>query len=102
MEIVHTPVLLNECLKFLSPIGEPFEKDAFMIDSTLGEGGHSFNFLKKFPTLKILGLDADSVIQARAKERLSEFGERMKFYNCLLYTSPSPRDCHSSRMPSSA
>ena len=21
---------------------------------------------------------------------------------CLLYTSPSPRDCHSSRMPSSA
>ena len=81
VEIVHTPVLLNECLKFLSPIGEPFEKDAFMIDSTLGEGGHSFNFLKKFPTLKILGLDADSVIQARAKERLSEFGERMKFYN---------------------
>ena len=59
VEIVHTPVLLNECLKFLSPIGEPFEKDAFMIDSTLGEGGHSFNFLKKFPTLKILGLDAD-------------------------------------------
>ena len=34
VEIVHTPVLLNECLKFLSPIGEPFEKDAFMIDST--------------------------------------------------------------------
>ena len=24
------------------------------------------------------------------------------FYNCLLYTSPSPRDAHESRMPSSA
>ena len=23
-------------------------------------------------------------------------------YNCLLYTSPSPRDAHESRMPSSA
>ena len=54
MEIVHTPVLLNECLEYLSPIGESFEKDAFMIDSTLGEGGHSFNFLTKYPGLSIL------------------------------------------------
>lgn len=81
MEIVHTPVLLNECLSYLSPVGEPFESSAYMIDSTLGEGGHSFNFLSKYPTLKIKGLDADSVIQARARERLSPFGERMSFYN---------------------
>ena len=25
-----------------------------------------------------------------------------RFYGCLLYTSPSPRDAHESRMPSSA
>ncbi len=81
MEIVHTPVLLQECLSFLSPIGESFEQDALMIDSTLGEGGHSFNFLSKYPSLKIIGLDADSVIQKRAKERLAPFGERMEFYN---------------------
>ncbi|MCR5125213.1 MAG: 16S rRNA (cytosine(1402)-N(4))-methyltransferase RsmH [Treponema sp.] len=83
MEIVHTPVLLNECLEFLSPVGEKFEDDAFMIDSTLGEGGHSFNFLSKYPNLKILGLDADKNIQARAKERLSDFAQagRMKFFN---------------------
>ena len=81
MEIVHTPVLLNECLEYLSPVGEPFENDAFMIDSTLGEGGHTNAFLKKFPGLKICGLDADSTIQARAKERLSVYGERAKFFN---------------------
>lgn len=81
MEIVHTPVLLNECLEYLSPVGEKFENDAFMIDSTLGEGGHSYNFLNKFPGLHIMGLDADSVIQARARERLSCFGERMEFFN---------------------
>ena len=81
MEIVHTPVLLNECLDYLSPIGESFEKDALMIDSTLGEGGHSFNFLSKFENLKIVGLDADKVIQAKAKERLSCFGQRMHFFN---------------------
>lgn len=81
MEIVHTPVLLQECLSYLSPAGEPFENNAFMIDSTLGEGGHSFNFLTKYPNLHILGIDADPVIQSRAKERLAPFGERMRFYS---------------------
>ena len=33
-------------------------------------------------------------------EKLKEFEERMK--DCLLYTSPSPRDRQKSRMPSSA
>ena len=28
--------------------------------------------------------------------------EWLKHYNCLLYTSPSPRDLSTSRMPSSA
>ena len=28
--------------------------------------------------------------------------ESEKFYDCLLYTSPSPRDVEESRMPSSA
>ncbi len=81
MTPVHTPVLLAECLEELSPVGEPYEKNAFMIDSTLGEGGHSEAFLKKYPGLKICGLDADKAIQGRAKERLSVFGERVSFYN---------------------
>ena len=73
--------MLNECLDYLSPIGESFEKNALMIDSTLGEGGHSFNFLSKFENLKIVGLDADKVIQAKARERLAGFGQRMNFFN---------------------
>ncbi len=83
MEIIHTPVLLKECLFYLSPVGESFEKNAFMIDSTLGEGGHSFNFLTNYPCLSIKGLDADSQIQSRAKERLKSFTDagRMSFFN---------------------
>ena len=77
LEIVHTPVLLQECLDYLSPVGELFEKNALMIDSTLGEGGHSFAFLSKFPGLHIIGLDADKNIQARARERLSLFQHHM-------------------------
>ena len=81
MEVVHTPVLLQECLSLLSPVGEPYEADAFMVDSTLGEGGHSCNFLKSYPGLTVLGLDADPVIQARARERLAPFGDRMSFWS---------------------
>ena len=31
-----------------------------------------------------------------------EWGDKDKYNNCLLYTSPSPRDATLSRMPSSA
>ena len=80
MDIVHTPVLLQECMDWLSPIGEPYEASAFMVDSTLGEGGHSAAFLSRFPALSIVGIDADAAVQKRAAERLAPFGERMQFY----------------------
>ena len=80
MEIIHTSVLLNETLEWLSPENESFADNAFMVDSTLGEGGHSFAFLSRYKNLQIIGLDADQKIQARAKERLSCFGERMNFH----------------------
>ena len=51
MEIVHTPVLLQETLKWLSPENETFSDNAFMVDSTLGEGGHSYAFLIRFENL---------------------------------------------------
>ena len=80
MEIIHTSVLLNETLEWLSPENESFSNNAFMVDSTLGEGGHSFAFLNRYKNLRIIGLDADQKIQARARERLSCFGDRMNFH----------------------
>ena len=78
---MHTPVLLQECLKWLSPENEPFADNALMIDSTLGEGGHTNAFLSTYKNLRVIGLDADASIQKRAKERLAPFGERIHFYN---------------------
>ena len=51
-----------------------------MIDATMGEGGHSHAFLSRFPDLSIMGIDADPSIQAVARQRLAEFGNRVQFY----------------------
>ncbi|MDR1587521.1 MAG: 16S rRNA (cytosine(1402)-N(4))-methyltransferase RsmH [Treponema sp.] len=76
MDFVHTPVLLEETIRYLAPrsAGE------LMVDATMGEGGHSYAFLSRFPDLELIGIDADGVIQDRAKERLGEFGSRVHFY----------------------
>jgi 16S rRNA (cytosine1402-N4)-methyltransferase len=76
MDIVHTPVLLEEVVGCLSPRtgGE------LMVDATVGEGGHSYAFLSRFPDLRLVCIDADAGIQGVARERLSEFGDRVRFY----------------------
>ncbi|MGP1445482.1 16S rRNA (cytosine(1402)-N(4))-methyltransferase RsmH [Treponema sp.] len=76
MEFVHTPVLLQECLQFLVPeLPNPL-----LIDGTLGEGGHTEAFLRSFPQLRAIGIDADPAIQEKAKVRLTPFGERVRFF----------------------
>jgi len=52
-----------------------------MVDATMGEGGHSHALLSRFPDLSIVGVDADPSIQAVARERLAEFGNRVMFYS---------------------
>jgi 16S rRNA (cytosine1402-N4)-methyltransferase len=78
MRIAHTPVLLGETLGYLAPRGA----DELMVDATLGEGGHSHAFLSRFGDLRILGIDADRGALEKARERLEEFGGRIRFLNC--------------------
>ena len=71
----HDGVMISEVNEIVSnsPAG-------IFVDATYGYGSH-FNYLKqKNSHLAFIGLDRD----------------------CLLYTSPSPRDSRVSRMPSSA
>ncbi|MFA7371825.1 MAG: 16S rRNA (cytosine(1402)-N(4))-methyltransferase, partial [Sphaerochaetaceae bacterium] len=66
MEIVHRSVLAREVLtNLLLP-----DRQALLIDCTLGEGGHSALFLEKYPRLKVIGVDRDGGILAKAQERL--------------------------------
>jgi 16S rRNA (cytosine1402-N4)-methyltransferase len=77
MRIAHTPVLLEETIRYLAPRGH----DELMIDATLGEAGHTYEFMSRFRDLRVLGIDADREVQQKARERLGEFGDRIRFCN---------------------
>ena len=77
MEYVHYSVMQNEVLSFLNPE----DRSALLVDCTLGEGGHSNLFLRKYPNLRVIGLDRDKSILEKAKNRLSPYGERFEARN---------------------
>ena len=56
------------------------------------------------PELPEIGsqLSQSGLIAKSQREFSDKFGAKGCFFGCLLYTSPSPRDAESSRMPSSA
>ena len=67
MEIIHTPVMLNESLEYLNI--KPGDR---IVDCTIGEGGHSVEILKRIGEKGLLiGIDKDEDALKRAKERLS-------------------------------
>ncbi len=73
MQVVHQSVLVSEVLEYLAPD----DADRLMVDATVGEGGHSVCFLQRYPSLSIVGVDADSAMIERARERLEGYGERV-------------------------
>lgn len=75
--IAHEPVLLKETLELLVPPAD----DTLFVDATLGEGGHTFAFLQRYPQLSVIGVDADPSIMETARERLRHFGDRVRFVN---------------------
>lgn len=88
MESVHRSVLVDEVLTYL----EPTRPESILVDATLGEGGHSACFLQRFPSVRVIGVDADDTMLARARERLSEYEERVEFVNAWFdeYFASSP------------
>jgi 16S rRNA (cytosine1402-N4)-methyltransferase len=72
----HLPVMLNE-------IGALFGSvpPGFVLDATLGGGGHAEHLLERWPHVKILGIDRDEQALAAAQERLARFGSRVKVFH---------------------
>ena len=78
---IHTPVLLDRCVELLAPA---LERDgAVFVDATLGMGGHSEAFLKRFPGIHLVGLDRDQDALKIAEERLEPFADRISLVHTV-------------------
>ena len=73
MKTPHTPVLLDAVVDTFKDI------DGFMVDATVGYGGHSEAILKANPTVKLIAIDQDAEAIAFSKKRLAPFQDRVIF-----------------------
>jgi 16S rRNA (cytosine1402-N4)-methyltransferase len=81
---IHVPVLLGEVLEAfrgLDPAGDP---KGWIIDGTVGAGGHARALLETFPGLSLFGVDQDPEVLAHARRHLSEFGPRVRLAETRL------------------
>jgi len=75
MVTYHKPILKEKVLHYLN-----VESQRLIVDGTLGDGGHAKLVLQRMGSQgKVLGIDQDIEALARAKERLSSFGDRVTF-----------------------
>ena len=74
IENEHIPVALDRTIELLTPalsVTSPY-----LIDATLGLGGHTEALLEKFPDLHIIGIDRDKSALEKAATRLARFSNR--------------------------
>ncbi len=70
-DIKHYPVLHREIVGFFRDL-----RGKYIVDATVGGGGHSYLLLKNYPEKVVIGIDKDEFAIEKAKERLKEFGDR--------------------------
>jgi len=68
----HVPVLRREAIEILN-----LRPDGYCVDATLGAGGHAEEILRRLGKGKLLGIDRDPAALEVARQRLSEFGEKL-------------------------
>ncbi|MFT3854860.1 MAG: 16S rRNA (cytosine(1402)-N(4))-methyltransferase RsmH [Ilumatobacteraceae bacterium] len=73
----HLPVMGTEIVAVFAAV-----PPGWVLDATVGGGGHSELLLDAWPQLQILGLDRDETALAAAGERLARFGERVHLFHC--------------------
>lgn len=72
----HLPVMVQEITALFEPVPA-----GFVLDATLGGGGHSEHLLERWPHLSVLGIDRDERAVAAATQRLARFGDRVKVFH---------------------
>jgi 16S rRNA (cytosine1402-N4)-methyltransferase len=81
MNIPHVPVLLNEVKVAFIDI-----KDGYIVDCTVGYGGHSSAMLEQNPNIKMICCDQDEEAIEFSKKRLEKFADRVIFEHAKFST----------------
>lgn len=69
----HQPVLVEEVVSAFQPAA-----NGWIVDGTLGLGGHSEALLSRYPSIRVLGIEWDDAARAQAERRLATFGSRFR------------------------
>jgi len=72
MNIPHIPVLFEEVKENFSDI-----KEGYIVDCTLGYGGHTEALLEQNPNIKMICIDRDTEAIEFSKKRLAKFKDRI-------------------------
>jgi 16S rRNA (cytosine1402-N4)-methyltransferase len=98
----HIPVLAEPVGQAFAELGAGLRAAAgsaaaapaagWLIDATVGGGGHSALLLQAHPGLRLIGLDRDPMALAAAAERLAPFGDRVQLVatNFAAFSPPQP------------
>lgn len=70
---LHAPVMVDEVVGLFAPVPE-----GWVVDATVGGGGHAGALLAAHSQLRVLGLDQDPAALAAAADRLAPFGARAR------------------------
>lgn len=73
LDSLHEPVLLREVVSWLTPV----PPGAWIVDGTVGLGGHAAALLDQATDSRLLGLDRDATSLELAARRLARFGARV-------------------------
>ncbi|NGO71921.1 16S rRNA (cytosine(1402)-N(4))-methyltransferase RsmH [Streptomyces boncukensis] len=83
---LHSPVMLQRSLDLLAPaLTEP---GSYVVDCTLGMGGHSEALLGAFPEARLIALDRDPEALRLAGRRLARYGDRATLVHAVYDELP--------------
>ncbi len=77
----HKSVMTNEIISSIDHYQDKSLGEFIGIDATIGGGGHSYALLRKFPNLKIIGLDQDPFARNEAFNKNKDFENRINIYD---------------------
>ncbi|MYR05210.1 16S rRNA (cytosine(1402)-N(4))-methyltransferase RsmH [Gordonia sp. SID5947] len=79
-EFGHLPVMADRMVELITAAFPGAGSTPVFVDGTLGAGGHTELILRADPRVRVIGIDRDSNALDIARDRLSEFGDRITFH----------------------